>query len=84
MERRRTVRRQEVLPPRPPRHASPGDTARLLIGAQSEPSIDRAARLGDGIITLSNDHCQAYLDAVARHGRNAADAHLREPVGDRR
>jgi len=39
-----------------------------LIGAQSQVGVDRAARLADGVITLSNDHCQWYLDAVARHG----------------
>lgn len=49
---------------------------KLLIGAQSEPGIDRAARLGDGVITLANDHCQVYMDAFARHGRDAAEARI--------
>jgi alkanesulfonate monooxygenase SsuD/methylene tetrahydromethanopterin reductase-like flavin-dependent oxidoreductase (luciferase family) len=49
---------------------------RLLIGAQSEPGIDRAARLGDGVITLANDHCQVYMDAIARHGKDPAEARI--------
>jgi len=49
---------------------------RLLIGAQSEPGIDRAGRIADGVITLSNDHCQTYLDAVTRHGGNVADSRI--------
>jgi len=49
---------------------------KLVIGAQSEPGIDRAARLGDGVITLANDHCQIYLDAVARHGKDSAEARI--------
>ena len=43
---------------------------RLLVGAQSEPGIDRAARLGDGVITLSNDNFRWYTDALERHGRD--------------
>jgi alkanesulfonate monooxygenase SsuD/methylene tetrahydromethanopterin reductase-like flavin-dependent oxidoreductase (luciferase family) len=43
---------------------------RLLVGAQSETGIDRAARLGDGVITLSNDHFRWYTDALERHGRD--------------
>ncbi|MEU0468870.1 LLM class flavin-dependent oxidoreductase [Amycolatopsis sp. NPDC006131] len=54
----------------------PEVTPRLLIGAQSEPGIDRAARVGDGVITLSNDHCQVYLDAVRRHGGNLDEARI--------
>ena len=46
-------------------HAFP----KLLIGAQSEPGIDRAARLGDGVITLSNEHFRWYTEALERHGR---------------
>ena len=42
---------------------------RLLVGAQSEPGIDRAARLGDGDDRLSNDHFRWYTDALERHGR---------------
>lgn len=48
----------------------------LLIGGQSEAGIDRAARLGDGVITLTNDHLQVYVDAVARHGRDSAEARI--------
>jgi alkanesulfonate monooxygenase SsuD/methylene tetrahydromethanopterin reductase-like flavin-dependent oxidoreductase (luciferase family) len=54
----------------------PESPPRLLIGAQSQVGIDRAARLADGVITLSNDHCQWYLDAVARHGRDVAEARI--------
>jgi len=54
----------------------PETPPRLLIGAQSEPGIDRAGRLGDGVITLSNDHCQVYLDAVERHGGDLAEARI--------
>lgn len=43
---------------------------RLLVGAQSETGIDRTARLGDGVITLSNDHFRWYTDALERHGRD--------------
>ncbi|RZL71058.1 MAG: LLM class flavin-dependent oxidoreductase, partial [Rhodococcus sp. (in: high G+C Gram-positive bacteria)] len=28
------------------------------------------------LITLSNDHCQVYLDAVERHGGSTADARI--------
>jgi alkanesulfonate monooxygenase SsuD/methylene tetrahydromethanopterin reductase-like flavin-dependent oxidoreductase (luciferase family) len=55
---------------------APETAPRLLIGAQSEPGIDRAARIGDGVITLSNDHCQVYLDAVERHGGSVTDARI--------
>ena len=49
---------------------------RLLVGAQSPVGIDRAARAGDGVITLSNDHCQVYLDALERHGRDVSDGRI--------
>lgn len=55
------------VPPTPPK---------LLIGGQSEPGIDRAARLGDGVITLANDHCQVYMDAIERHGKDPAQARI--------
>lgn len=54
----------------------PETVPRLLIGAQSEVGIDRAARLADGVITLANDHFRWYLDAVARHGKNIDDARI--------
>lgn len=54
----------------------PEQAPRLLIGAQSPVGIDRAARMGDGVITLSNDHCQVYLDAVERHGGDLAEARI--------
>ena len=49
---------------------------RLLIGAQSPVGIDRAARLADGVITLSNDHCQLYVDAVQRHDGDLAQSRI--------
>jgi alkanesulfonate monooxygenase SsuD/methylene tetrahydromethanopterin reductase-like flavin-dependent oxidoreductase (luciferase family) len=49
---------------------------KLLVGAQSPVGIDRAARAGDGVITLSNDHCQVYLDALERHGREVTDGRI--------
>ncbi len=61
-----------VLPVTPAPEVPP----RLLIGAHSEPGIDRAARLGDGVITISGDHYRMYLDAVERHGGNAAEARI--------
>jgi alkanesulfonate monooxygenase SsuD/methylene tetrahydromethanopterin reductase-like flavin-dependent oxidoreductase (luciferase family) len=54
----------------------PETPPKLLIGAQSEPGVDRAARLGDGVITLVNDHCQVYMDAIARHGKDPAQARI--------
>jgi len=54
----------------------PDTPPNLLIGGQSEPGIDRAARLGDGVITLANAHCQVYMDAIARHGKDTADARI--------
>jgi alkanesulfonate monooxygenase SsuD/methylene tetrahydromethanopterin reductase-like flavin-dependent oxidoreductase (luciferase family) len=53
------------------------DTAPLLlVGGQSPAGIDRAARIGDGVITLSNDHCQVYVDALASHGKDAAEGRI--------
>ena len=44
----------------------------LLIGGMNEPSIDRAARIGDGFLSTQNAHQQAYLDALERHGKDPA------------
>ncbi|KAA0086663.1 LLM class flavin-dependent oxidoreductase [Mycolicibacterium sp. P9-64] len=49
---------------------------RLLVGAQSPAGIDRAARAGDGVITLSNEHCQVYLDALERHGKDVSEGRI--------
>jgi alkanesulfonate monooxygenase SsuD/methylene tetrahydromethanopterin reductase-like flavin-dependent oxidoreductase (luciferase family) len=54
----------------------PEQTPRILIGAQSQVGIDRAARMTDGVITLSNDHFQWYLDSVEQHGGDVADARI--------
>jgi alkanesulfonate monooxygenase SsuD/methylene tetrahydromethanopterin reductase-like flavin-dependent oxidoreductase (luciferase family) len=47
---------------------------KLLIGGQSEPGIDRAARLGDGVITLANAHCEWYMDSIGRYGKDPDEA----------
>jgi len=44
-------------------------TPRMPIGAVAPKGLERAARLGDGVITLSNDHIQIYLDALVEIGR---------------
>jgi alkanesulfonate monooxygenase SsuD/methylene tetrahydromethanopterin reductase-like flavin-dependent oxidoreductase (luciferase family) len=49
---------------------------RLLVGAQSPIGIDRAARLGDGVITLANAHCDLYTEALQRHGRSVEDGRI--------
>jgi alkanesulfonate monooxygenase SsuD/methylene tetrahydromethanopterin reductase-like flavin-dependent oxidoreductase (luciferase family) len=54
----------------------PEVTPRLLVGAQSPVGIDRAARAGDGVITLSNDHFQVYLDALERQGRDVTEGRI--------
>jgi alkanesulfonate monooxygenase SsuD/methylene tetrahydromethanopterin reductase-like flavin-dependent oxidoreductase (luciferase family) len=48
----------------------------LLIGAMSEPAIDRAARIGDGFLSTQNAHQQPYLDALVRHGKDPATASI--------
>ncbi len=48
----------------------PETPPRLLIGAQSQVGIDRAARMADGVITLSNDHFDWYLEGLENHGRD--------------
>jgi alkanesulfonate monooxygenase SsuD/methylene tetrahydromethanopterin reductase-like flavin-dependent oxidoreductase (luciferase family) len=40
---------------------------RILIGGNSEPAIDRAARLGDGYLSAFNGFHSLYLDAAQRH-----------------
>jgi alkanesulfonate monooxygenase SsuD/methylene tetrahydromethanopterin reductase-like flavin-dependent oxidoreductase (luciferase family) len=48
-------------------------TPRMPIGAVAPKGLERAARLGDGVITLSNDHIQIYLDALVANGRRPED-----------
>jgi len=55
---------------------APENPPRLLVGAQSPVGIDRAARMGDGVITLSNQHFDHYLEALSRHGRPVEDARI--------
>ena len=55
---------------------TPRDSPALLIGAMAQPAIERAARIGDGFLSSSNDHHALYLDAVARLGRDPASASI--------
>jgi alkanesulfonate monooxygenase SsuD/methylene tetrahydromethanopterin reductase-like flavin-dependent oxidoreductase (luciferase family) len=48
----------------------------LLVGGQSPAGINRAASLGDGVITLANDHCQVYVDALKTHGKNVDEGRI--------
>jgi alkanesulfonate monooxygenase SsuD/methylene tetrahydromethanopterin reductase-like flavin-dependent oxidoreductase (luciferase family) len=52
----------------------PEHTPKLLIGGMNAPSIDRAARLGDGFLSTQNAHQGEYLEALARHGKDVANA----------
>jgi alkanesulfonate monooxygenase SsuD/methylene tetrahydromethanopterin reductase-like flavin-dependent oxidoreductase (luciferase family) len=49
---------------------------RIPIGAVAPKGLERAARIGDGVITLSNDHCQIYLDALIANGRSLDDGNI--------
>jgi alkanesulfonate monooxygenase SsuD/methylene tetrahydromethanopterin reductase-like flavin-dependent oxidoreductase (luciferase family) len=48
-------------------------TPRMPIGAVAPKGIERAARLGDGVITLSNDSIPVYLDALAANGKRVEE-----------
>lgn len=48
-------------------------TPRMPIGAVAPKGIERAARLGDGVITLSNDSIPVYLDALVANGKSPED-----------
>lgn len=54
----------------------PATAPRLLIGAMTEPGIERAARLGDGFLSTANDHIPMYLEAVERLGGDPAQANV--------
>ena len=54
----------------------PEHTPKLLLGGMNAPSIDRAARLGDGFLSTQNAHQPEYLEAVERHGGDPAQAHI--------
>jgi len=56
-----------------PRPAQPPE---LLIGALSPPAIERAARIADGFLSSSNDDHAPFLEAVARQGRDPAQARI--------
>lgn len=48
-------------------------TPRLPIGAVAPKGLERAARLGDGVITLSNESIPTYLDALVENGKTPDD-----------
>lgn len=48
-------------------------TPRMPIGAVAPKGIERAARLGDGVITLSNASIDTYLDALVANGKPVED-----------
>lgn len=54
----------------------PEHAPRILVGAQSPASIDRAARMTDGVITLSNAHFQWYLDALEKYDKPVEDGRI--------
>jgi len=51
-------------------------TPRMPIGAVAPAGIERAARLGDGVITLSNASFDVYLQALAANGRPLEDGNI--------
>src|SRR6478672_11002782 len=44
--------------------------------APSHPWGSTAPRASESVITLSNDHCQVYLDALQRHGRDVSEGRV--------
>lgn len=54
----------------------PAFTPKILIGAMNEPAIDRAAQIGDGFVSTSNDHHELYMQALGRHGKDPAEARI--------
>lgn len=48
-------------------------TPLMPVGAVAPAGIERAARLGDGVITLSNASIDVYLDALTANGRPLED-----------
>jgi alkanesulfonate monooxygenase SsuD/methylene tetrahydromethanopterin reductase-like flavin-dependent oxidoreductase (luciferase family) len=51
-------------------------TPLMPIGAVAPMGLERAARLGDGVITLVNDHIQIYLDALIANGRRLEEGNV--------
>ncbi|WP_291049680.1 LLM class flavin-dependent oxidoreductase [Herbiconiux sp.] len=49
---------------------------RMPIGAVAPKGIERAARLGDGVITLSNASFDTYLDALVANGKPVEDGDI--------
>jgi alkanesulfonate monooxygenase SsuD/methylene tetrahydromethanopterin reductase-like flavin-dependent oxidoreductase (luciferase family) len=51
-------------------------TPRMPIGAVAAAGIERAARLGDGVITLSNLSIDGYLEALVANGRSLDEGNV--------
>jgi len=51
-------------------------TPKLPIGAVAKAGLERAARLGDGVITLSNGDIPIYLDALAENGKSLDEGNV--------
>jgi alkanesulfonate monooxygenase SsuD/methylene tetrahydromethanopterin reductase-like flavin-dependent oxidoreductase (luciferase family) len=49
---------------------------KLPIGAVAKAGLERAARLGDGVITLSNGDIPIYLDALTENGKSLEDGNV--------
>ena len=59
-----------LVTPLPIRAGGPG----VWMGGNSEPAIDRAARLADGFLALTDEDVGRYLEALDRHGRTVEEA----------
>ncbi|HUC06993.1 MAG TPA: LLM class flavin-dependent oxidoreductase, partial [Solirubrobacterales bacterium] len=59
-----------LVTPLPIRPGGPG----VWMGGQSEPAIDRAARLADGFLAVSDEDVRRYLEALERNGRTLEEA----------
>jgi alkanesulfonate monooxygenase SsuD/methylene tetrahydromethanopterin reductase-like flavin-dependent oxidoreductase (luciferase family) len=51
-------------------------TPRMPIGAVAPAGLERAARLGDGVITLSNGDIPIYLEALTANGKSLDDGNV--------
>jgi alkanesulfonate monooxygenase SsuD/methylene tetrahydromethanopterin reductase-like flavin-dependent oxidoreductase (luciferase family) len=54
----------------------PEETPKLLVGFMTEAAAERAARIGDGGLTMANAHQQFYIDAMEKLGKPLTDARL--------
>ena len=67
-----TVRNARIVPP-PLRATMP-----LYIGGFTEKALERAAKYGDGFFGIE-EACDLYLEKLAQHGKNPAQAAIRVP-----